>query len=123
MKPDEPTVTAQRIPNAPDIVGNTEIVGLNYDLYNLTIGLADEDRNSILVVFQKVHGFRLLDERDLQEFWPVCSKSVGWALRIIKGGWCDHEKRGSGVSSQAAMTLSASWRQMSHSLHAKREQS
>ena len=80
------------IPNAPKAVGITEVINLSYDLYNLTISLTDSDKNSILVIFQSVIGFRVLDEGDLTEFWRSINSSHGWAFEITAGGWHDHEK-------------------------------
>jgi len=93
MNTEDPTPVGEPIPNAPRMVGGTEVVGVNYDLFNLTIGITDAEKNSTLVVFQNVHGFRVLDERDLMEFWPKFSTPAGWAFRVTKRGWYDHESK------------------------------
>lgn len=92
-------VTGKPILEAPKANGETEVVGVNYDLYNLTIGLSDEGKNSILVVFQGPFGFRVLEEGDLLEYWPSCSSPNGWAFRIIEGGWMEKEKEREGFLS------------------------
>jgi hypothetical protein len=38
-----------------------------------------------------VLGFRVLDERDLMEYWPVCSTPNGWLFEIVRGGWVSQE--------------------------------
>lgn len=93
MKSDTSTIVGIPILNAPKVIGCTEVVGVNYDLCNLMISLTDEDKNPVLVVFQNVQGFRVLDERDLMEFWPEFSTPAGWAFRIVSGGWYDHEAK------------------------------
>ena len=42
-------------------------------------------------VFSEVIGFRVLDEGDLNEFWPDCAADNGWLFRIRAGGWFDQE--------------------------------
>ena len=93
MPPERPIVLGEPIAKAPRMIGNTEVVGLNYDVFNLTISISDKEDNRTLVVFQNVQGFRVLDERDLMEFWPKFSTPAGWAFRITKGGWYDHESK------------------------------
>jgi hypothetical protein len=47
--------------------------------------------------FGAVIGFRVLDERDLLEFWPECSTTNGsWAFEITSGGWLAGEFMRSG---------------------------
>ena len=45
------------------------------------------------VVFRNVVGFRVLDERDLCEFWPDYSEPQGWLWEVLSGGWIDLERR------------------------------
>jgi hypothetical protein len=45
-----------------------------------------------LVTFPGVLGYRVLDERDLLEYWPVCSTPAGWLFRILSGGWLEQER-------------------------------
>jgi hypothetical protein len=44
------------------------------------------------VTFEAALGFRVVDERDLMEYWPVCSTPAGWLFRILSGGWLDQER-------------------------------
>lgn len=45
-----------------------------------------------MVSFDDTTGFRVLDERDLMEYWPVCSTPNGWLFDIKEGGWLDQER-------------------------------
>jgi hypothetical protein len=49
-----------------------------------------------LVTFNAPFGFRVLDERDLLEYWPVCSTGAGWMFHILSGGWMDQDRKRSG---------------------------
>ena len=49
------------------------------------------DRKAAVVRFAEVSGFRMLDEGDLLEFWPACSKEKGWLFAIDENGWLDFE--------------------------------
>ena len=46
-----------------------------------------------LVTFENPIGFRVVDERDLMEYWPVCSTPSGWLFHILGGGWLDQERK------------------------------
>jgi hypothetical protein len=43
--------------------------------------------------FSSVIGFRVLDERDLLEYWPECSTPNGWVFEIASGGWLSSESK------------------------------
>ena len=96
--------TSEHIPFAPKPVGEMEVVGVNYDLYNLTVSLCDEEKNSFIVAFEAPVGFRVNDEGNLIEFWPACSSPTGWAFRVIEGGWLDQEKERAGFFSNHGST-------------------
>lgn len=44
-----------------------------------------------IVSFASVIGYRVLDERDLQSFWPACSSKHGWLYEIHANGWLQDE--------------------------------
>jgi hypothetical protein len=44
------------------------------------------------VVFEDVWGYRVLDERDLGEYWPTCSSQNGRLFEVEFGGWLAQEK-------------------------------
>jgi len=54
------------------------------------------DKKVATARFKEVIGFRLLDEGNLLEFWPVCSQDNGWLFRIKENGWFDLETSRSG---------------------------
>jgi hypothetical protein len=55
------------------------------------------------VVFEDVWGYRVLDECDLNEYWPACSSPNGRLFEVLSGGWLSKEKSRDGFVS-AAMT-------------------
>ena len=59
-------------------------------------------KNPIYVVFDSLHGYRVLDEGDLLEFWEPDSRTEGWLWKVIKGGWLDLESTRSGFNSGVA---------------------
>jgi hypothetical protein len=85
-------VTADVIEGPFDFPEGSEIVRVDYALDRLVITVEDlADRHAVDVIFAETVGFRVLDERDLLEFWPVCSRSNGWLFRITSGGWLAQE--------------------------------
>ncbi|MGB0299727.1 MAG: hypothetical protein ACPGCM_00495 [Alteromonas oceani] len=46
---------------------------------------------SATVNFDAIHGFRVLDEGDLGEFWSQCNLKTGWCFEVLAGGWNDLE--------------------------------
>jgi len=45
----------------------------------------------MMIEFSDIMGFRVLDERDLMEFWPECSSANGRLFEISAGGWLAQE--------------------------------
>jgi hypothetical protein len=43
------------------------------------------------IVFQRPAGFRVLDERDLCEFWDHYHTGNGWLYEVQEGGWQELE--------------------------------
>ena len=53
--------------------------------------------------FPDATGFRLLDERDLLEFWPLPDpKGMGWVFQVFGGGWLELESTRPGFLSNDA---------------------
>ena len=76
-------VTAKALPIDYQYPHGSDVLRIEYSLGNLTVyveGLANEP--SFAVEFEDVQGFRVLDERDLMEYWPVCSTPNGWLFEI-----------------------------------------
>lgn len=87
-------VTASRLAGGSQM----ELHHLNYDLDSLTLRLQVLGTQRVVQVrISAVEGFRVLDEGDLLEFWPVCSG--GWLHEITAGGWLDQERLRSGFLS------------------------
>jgi hypothetical protein len=76
----------------------TEITRIEYvPLDGLKIYVADVyGESGCIVTFHFTMGFRVLDERDLMEYWPICSRPTGWLFSIQEGGWLDQERSRSG---------------------------
>lgn len=73
----------------------SSIVRVAWELGQLSIivqGAVAESRG-IAIDFSDVYGFRVLDERDLLEYWPACSSHNGAGLfEIRQGGWLEQEE-------------------------------
>jgi hypothetical protein len=57
----------------------------------LTIEVQGDGFAFARVVFQRSAGFRLLDERDLCEFWDDYHSGNGWLYEVEQGGWLELE--------------------------------
>ncbi len=67
-----------------------EIIDVAYNLDSLRITVKNlRTGGELLVEFVEVEGFRVLDEGDLLEFWPICSTL--WLYQITEGGWLEQE--------------------------------
>lgn len=47
---------------------------------------------TVLVDFERITAFRVMDEGDILEFWPACSTPRGWIFEIHEGGWLAQER-------------------------------
>ena len=85
-------VVAHVIPVEPTFRSGSEIVRIAYELGRLELTVRALDGGmAAQVTFAHVSGFRVLDERDLLNFWPTCSTARGWLFEIASGGWLDQE--------------------------------
>ena len=64
---------------------------LRYDTQTLTIDIQGEGFAFALVTFADPVGFRVLDERDLCEFWTDYNARNGWLYEVEQGGWLELE--------------------------------
>lgn len=81
-------------------LGIPEITNIQYDLWLLNITLLFPKQHSpVYVHFQNVVGFRVLDERDLLEFWGSDVRAEGWLWQVNAGGWLALESTRSGFLS------------------------
>jgi hypothetical protein len=74
-----------------------EITRIQHQFGKLDIfleSLATDD--ALHIVFADAFGFRVLNERDLLNFWPVCSSPNGWIYEITSGGWLQQEMQREG---------------------------
>ena len=86
------TVSARSIESEFSFPHGSEVVSLDYRLGHLSIQVKGaEISESVVVEFIDTIGFRVLDERDLMEYWPECSTPNGWLFEITSGGWLSQE--------------------------------
>ena len=64
---------------------------LRYDNDGLTIEVQGPGFVFAHVVFRRPAGFRVLDERDLCEFWNSYNTGNGWLYEVHEGGWMELE--------------------------------
>ena len=70
----------------------SEVVRVEYGLGELQATVHDPDTKTDFVVgFSDVIAFRVLDERDMMDYWPVCSMPNGWLFEINSNGWLAYE--------------------------------
>src|SRR5947209_6112494 len=62
-----------------------------YDGVTLEVEVSGQGFTFVRVVFRKPAGFRVLDERDLCEFWSDYHKGNGWLYEVEQGGWQELE--------------------------------
>ncbi len=55
------------------------------------------------VRFKNPVGIRILEERDLVEFWEKYNEKNGWLYQVVEGGWLDLEKTRGTFSSPSIM--------------------
>jgi hypothetical protein len=68
------------------------VQSLRYDGEALVVEIQGENLSRASLTFADVIGFRVLDERDLCEFWNEYSEPNGWLYEVERGGWLDLEK-------------------------------
>jgi hypothetical protein len=64
-----------------------------YDDDGLTVEVQGPGFVFARVVFRHAAGFRVLDERDLGEFWGEYHTGNGWLYEVHEGGWRELESR------------------------------
>ena len=65
---------------------------MRFDGSTLTLDLRGDGSSYARLIFRDVIGFRVLDERDLTEFWNTYSEPNGWLWEVQSGGWLDLER-------------------------------
>jgi hypothetical protein len=85
-------VNAIPMPNQYAFRSPVDITQVRFELGELAVTLTSGgDRKAVIAKFDEVVGFRMLDEGDLLEFWPVCSGDNGWLFQVLENGWFDLE--------------------------------
>jgi hypothetical protein len=84
---------ATKLADFPD---QSEVASISYEPNTLVIHLSP----GRTLKFDDVLGFRVLDERDLGEFWPECSARHGALFEVHGGGWLDQESARPGFLSR-----------------------
>ena len=80
-----------------DFSKGSELQSLSFIPDTLTVTINVET----VVKFQRVLGFRVLNESDLLEFWPACSATNGALFEILDGGWLSQESARPGFVSKS----------------------
>mgnify|MGYP005877502447 CR=1 FL=1 len=97
------SLTAESISGDLTLSKAFELVCIHQVPEQLVVTLETEEKaEQIDVVFGFVAGLRVLDESDLNEYWPTCSTLNGWIYEIYSGGWFDQEKKREGFFSGVA---------------------
>ena len=86
-------VIARPLERGSVIGRGSEILRIEYSLGGMTVYVRDVEGNGFAVVFEDVRGYRVLDERNLAEYWPECSEPNGRIFEVESGGWLDQERR------------------------------
>lgn len=86
------------IEKIPDDYQYHEIVNIDFNIKVLVVTV-EFDGYMLDISFDAPKGFRVLDEGDLNEFWPLCSTDNGWLYQIVTGGWLDQESKRKGFIS------------------------
>jgi len=86
MKPPKCTVFQPSIRYKQKVVRS-----VHFDGVSLVIEIQGEGFAFARVVFNRPAGFRVLDERDLCEFWDKYHERNGWLYEVHEGGWLELE--------------------------------
>ena len=69
------------------------IRSVEFDGMDLVIEFQGEGFSYGRLTFPTVEGFRVLDERNLVEFWDEYHEGNGWLWEVESGGWLDLERQ------------------------------
>jgi hypothetical protein len=90
-------IAARSIATPSWVSSQGEVVAVEGRLGELRIEVCElGGERRIEVLFSLVEAFRVMDERDLNEFWPACSSQNGWIFKIAQGGWLTQESERAG---------------------------
>ena len=85
-------VSAEALPTPVAYPSGNEVGRVLYEACVLEVTVhSTADESDCIVRFEDLVGFRLLDERELCEYWPVCSIPSGRLFEVTAGGWLSRE--------------------------------
>jgi hypothetical protein len=68
------------------------VQSVRFDGQTLLVDIEVKEGGRARVEFRNTVGFRVLDERDLTEFWNTYSEPNGWLYEVEAGGWLELER-------------------------------
>lgn len=91
------SVTATSVNFGVTLPSDVDVDTINFSSNGLVITLSSaRERRCWELSFIDAMGHRVLDEGDLLEFWPECSRPRGSIFQIQAGGWLAHESNREG---------------------------
>ena len=78
--------------------GKTVIRTIRFDEPNLIIELQGGDFSYLRLLFHEVVAFRVIDEREITEFWNTYSEPNGWLWEVLDGGYLALERQRDGFN-------------------------
>jgi hypothetical protein len=66
---------------------------IRFEEPNLIVEIQGPGFSFARLKFHDVVGFRVLDERELAEFWNTYSEPNGWLWEVTDGGWLTLERK------------------------------
>lgn len=75
------------IENAFASSGAVDVDSVRFDMHEGLSVAVESKEWAVELRFEQTYGFRVLDELDLTEFWPLCSLDQGWLYEVLDGGW------------------------------------
>ena len=64
-----------------------------FDEPDLIIELQGDDSSYLRLIFRDVVAFRVIDEREITEFWNTYSAPNGWLWEVAEGGYLTLERQ------------------------------
>jgi hypothetical protein len=72
-------------------INRIAIRSMHFDMENLILDVQGDQFSFFRITFKNVFGFRVLDERDLCEFWKEYHLKTAWFYEVHEGGWIELE--------------------------------
>ena len=86
------------VPNCTLVVESTPytktvIRTVRFDEPDLVVELQGDDFSYLRLIFRDVVAFRVIDEREITEFWNTYSQANGWLWEVTEGGYLALERQ------------------------------